>query len=139
MLGRLGYDAEEALEELLNAALDFEALHPPAMQEFIDWFGKGQAEIKREQEQSGDMVRIMTVHGSKGLQAPVVFLPDTCEMPDTRQDPDILFDDSRQGEPGLPVWRLKGSAAKPSSSPNSAIVLLSSTCRPATQPSGEPA
>lgn len=78
--GRLGTDIHDALDEFLNEALKFEQSHIPSLQKFVDWFLRGETEIKREQEaQRTDQVRIMTVHASKGLQAPVVFLPDTAK------------------------------------------------------------
>ena len=74
---RLGHDALDPLDELLNAALRYEEDHTPSLQGFIGWQKSGQAQIKREMEESGGQVRIMTVHGSKGLQAPIVIMPDT--------------------------------------------------------------
>ena len=49
------------------------------MQGFLSWIERGDIKIKRDMEQGADMVRVMTVHGAKGLQAPIVFLPDTCQ------------------------------------------------------------
>ena len=76
LLARLGADAADALDELLSAALRHENRHPPSLQGFVHWLRRGGAEVKREAENAGDAVRIMTAHGSKGLQAPVVILPD---------------------------------------------------------------
>ena len=59
-----------------NAALDHEGRHPPSLQGFVHWLRRGGAEVKREAEGAADAVRIMTVHGAKGLQAPVVIIPD---------------------------------------------------------------
>jgi len=79
--GRLGYDIQDALDEFLSRCLHFEQSHTPALQAFCDWFLRGEAQIKREQEShKADQVRIMTVHASKGLQAPIVFLPDTVKI-----------------------------------------------------------
>ena len=74
---RLGHDALDPVDELLNAALRYEEEHTPSLQGFIRWQKSGQAQIKREMEEAGGQVRIMTVHGSKGLQAPIVIMPDT--------------------------------------------------------------
>ncbi|MGB4108211.1 MAG: double-strand break repair helicase AddA [Alphaproteobacteria bacterium] len=77
MQKRLGRDIMDPLDELLNAALDFESAFPPALQTFLHRQLRGHAEIKRDMEESGDFVRLMTIHGAKGLQAPIVILPDT--------------------------------------------------------------
>ncbi len=82
MLERLGNDAEDALEEFLNLCLSFEKDFGGSLQIFLSWMRKENTEIKRNLEQSTeDKVRIMTVHGSKGLEAPIVFLPDTTQVP----------------------------------------------------------
>ncbi len=78
--GRLGGDIHDALDEFLNAALNYEQSHTPSLQKFTDWFMRGESEIKREQEaHNANQVRIMTVHAAKGLQAPIVFLPDSAK------------------------------------------------------------
>lgn len=74
---RLGEDALDPIEEFLNASLNYERGNRIGLQQFIQWQEQGSTEIKRELEEAGEAVRIMTVHGSKGLQAPIVFLPDT--------------------------------------------------------------
>ncbi|MFH5925405.1 double-strand break repair helicase AddA [Roseomonas xinghualingensis] len=76
LLARLGAEAAEALDELLSAALRHENRHAPSLQSFVQWLRRGGAEVKREMENAADAVRIMTAHGSKGLQAPVVIIPD---------------------------------------------------------------
>ncbi|HRQ83349.1 MAG TPA: 3'-5' exonuclease, partial [Azospirillaceae bacterium] len=81
LLSRLGPDAGEAVDEFLAMAVSFERTEAPSLQRFLGWFAASQAQVKREQEQGADQVRIMTVHGSKGLQAPVVFMPDTAAAP----------------------------------------------------------
>jgi len=81
LAARLGAEIDDPLDEFLALALDYERTHPPSLQGFLHWLESGQAQIKRDLEQGGDQVRVMTVHGAKGLQAPVVFLPDTCRAP----------------------------------------------------------
>jgi ATP-dependent helicase/nuclease subunit A len=76
LLLRLGAEAAEALDELLSAALRHENRNAPSLQGFVQWLRRGGAEVKREMENAADAVRIMTAHGSKGLQAPVVIIPD---------------------------------------------------------------
>jgi ATP-dependent helicase/nuclease subunit A len=77
MIGRMGEEVIDPLTELLRAAHHFERLHAPSLQGFLHWMSCDDQEIKRDMEQGADAVRIMTVHGSKGLQAPIVILPDT--------------------------------------------------------------
>ncbi len=87
ILGRLGPDAEDPLDEFLELALDYQRRHAPSLEGFLHWLGQGETEIKRDLDQGGrDEVRVMTVHGSKGLEAPIVFLADTVALP---------FDDER--------------------------------------------
>ena len=75
---RMGLEAEDGLNEFINLSLNFEIENIPTLQNFIRWILSDNVEIKREQEQGeNNMVRMMTVHGSKGLQAPIVILPDT--------------------------------------------------------------
>jgi ATP-dependent helicase/nuclease subunit A len=81
MLTRLGPEAAESLDEFLDLALTFDREAPPSLQGFVNAMGSTDVEIKRDMEQKRDEVRIMTVHGAKGLQAPIVFLPDTCMRP----------------------------------------------------------
>ncbi|MDX2144124.1 MAG: double-strand break repair helicase AddA [Rhodospirillaceae bacterium] len=84
-LGRLGFDADDPIDEFLSLALQFERAHTPSLQAFLHWVERGQVQIKRDLDQgAGDAVRIMTVHGAKGLQAPIVILPDTLQVPSMR-------------------------------------------------------
>jgi ATP-dependent helicase/nuclease subunit A len=79
---RLGPECAEPLDELLAEALNFAAQKPAALQSFLHTLRQANNEIKREADVFGGMVRIMTVHGAKGLQAPIVILPDTTALPD---------------------------------------------------------
>ena len=97
LLGRLGPEAAEPIDELLGAALTHAKTHPPSLQSFVHWLRQSGAEVKRQAEEAGRTVRIMTVHGAKGLQAPLVILPDTTSLP-----PD--GGGLAWVEPGLPLW-----------------------------------
>ncbi|MEN3976504.1 double-strand break repair helicase AddA [Emcibacter sp. SYSU 3D8] len=101
MLERLGPDALDPLDEFLALALDYERSHPPSLQGFIHWVEAAETEVKRELEQGKGEVRVMTVHGAKGLQAPIVFLPDTCGIPNEGRD--IYWLDDPGGKPVL-AW-----------------------------------
>jgi ATP-dependent helicase/nuclease subunit A len=82
LLARLGPDADDPLTVFLDLALAFERAHPPSLEGFLDWLERGAVEVKRDLEHGpADAVRVITVHGAKGLQAPVVFLPDTLQVP----------------------------------------------------------
>ena len=94
LLGRLGPESGDAVEEFLALALAYGRTHPPSLQGFLHWVQDGRAEIKRDFEQGRDEVRIMTVHGAKGLEAPVVFLPDTMRKPRAR-DPLVWLEEER--------------------------------------------
>jgi len=84
LLERLGEEARDPIEELLAAALEFEAASAPSLQPFLDWFARGDVEIVRDPAAPLDAVRVMTVHGSKGLQSPVLILADACADPDRK-------------------------------------------------------
>lgn len=81
LLLRLGKEALDPVEELLTAALGFEGLATPTLQRFLDWFDRGDVEIVRDAAQPQDAVRVMTAHGAKGLQAPLVILADATADP----------------------------------------------------------
>jgi ATP-dependent helicase/nuclease subunit A len=80
-VSRLGLEANDALDEFLNLALAYEARETPSLQGFVAWMRTASADIKRDMEIARDEVRVMTVHGAKGLEAPVVVLADTTTLP----------------------------------------------------------
>jgi ATP-dependent helicase/nuclease subunit A len=82
LVAQLGREANDPIDELLNAALAYSAAHTPSLQGFIRWFDAGEGELKREPGAGEGLVRVMTVHGSKGLQAPIVILADATGDPD---------------------------------------------------------
>ena len=96
---RLGEEANDPIDEFLNAALDYERRHPPSVQGFLHWLRSGEAEVRRFLGQRDrNEVRVSTVHGAKGLEAPVVILPDTTGIRTARNDPHLL----REGD--LLLW-----------------------------------
>ena len=84
LVARLGPDANDPLDEFLAQALAYERTGPPSLQGFLHWFAAGEVEIKRDLDRGRDEVRVMTVHGAKGLEAPIVILPDTTTLPQAR-------------------------------------------------------
>ena len=85
MLGRLGHEANDALDEFLELALGYERKAPASLQGFMAWLRAADTEVKRDMEITRDEVRVMTVHGAKGLEASVVFLVDTASSPSDTQ------------------------------------------------------
>jgi ATP-dependent helicase/nuclease subunit A len=99
-LGRLGPEAEDGINALLSQALAYERTDIPSLTGFLVWMQTDDLEIKRQMGSAGDMIRVMTVHGSKGLEAPIVILPDTGKRR-TPPDPEIMMAD------GVPLWKVK--------------------------------
>jgi ATP-dependent helicase/nuclease subunit A len=89
-LARLGLEANDALDEFLSLALDYEQHEAPSLQGFVAWLREARAEIKRDMEIRRDEVRVMTVHGAKGLEAPIVILADTITPPAGPRPPRLL-------------------------------------------------
>jgi ATP-dependent helicase/nuclease subunit A len=89
-LGRLGLEANDALDEFLNLALDYESRETPSLQGFVNWLRAAQSEVRRDMEMARDEVRVMTVHGAKGLEAHTVILADTTTPPGGPRDPRLL-------------------------------------------------
>ncbi len=90
---RMGVEAEDALDEFMNMTLAYEQQQTPSLQCFISWFENDKTSIKREGDDSEtDAVRLMTVHHSKGLQARVVFLPDSVQLPKNNNEQKLLID-----------------------------------------------
>ena len=80
-LARLGAEANDALDEFLNLALAYESRQTPSLQGFVHWIRTASTEVKRDMEIARDEVRVMTVHGAKGLEAAVVVMADTTTEP----------------------------------------------------------
>lgn len=85
LITRMGNEVRDPIEELLNAALSFERDATPSLQQFLDWFDRGDVDIKRDPSAPEAAVRVMTVHGAKGLQAPVVILADATRDPNSNR------------------------------------------------------
>jgi ATP-dependent helicase/nuclease subunit A len=97
-LARLGLEANDAIDEFLNVAFDYERRETPTLQGFLTWLRDARAEVKRDMEIRRDEVRVMTVHGAKGLEAPIVILADTITPP-VMKPPRLL-----QLSDGATIW-----------------------------------
>ncbi|MCP4205779.1 MAG: double-strand break repair helicase AddA [Shimia sp.] len=76
-LARLGAEAEDGINALLSQALAYEKSSVPSLTGFLQWMQTDDLEIKRQMDSATNRIRVMTVHGSKGLEAPIVIMPDT--------------------------------------------------------------
>ncbi|MCL6678467.1 double-strand break repair helicase AddA [Sphingomonas sp. RG327] len=81
LYSRLGLAARDPIDELLSSALEFERTETASLDRFLAWFARGEVEIKRDPSAPANAVRVMTVHGAKGLEAPVVILADSTADP----------------------------------------------------------
>ncbi len=82
LLARLGAEAEEGIDAFLSLTLAYEAQDLPSLSGFLSWLDQDDVQIKRQADTGGGLLRVMTVHGAKGLEAPVVILPDTVDVQD---------------------------------------------------------
>jgi ATP-dependent helicase/nuclease subunit A len=102
LAGRLGPEANDPIDEFLSLCLQYERLHAPTLEGFLHWVETAETEIKRDLELGKNEVRVLTVHGAKGLQAPIVFLPDTCR---TAHDSNrIRWIQEGSGAQLFPLW-----------------------------------
>ncbi len=104
LLARLGEEANDPIDEFLAQCLLYERGHAPSLEGFLHWLEGGQLEIKRDSDVGPrDEVRIMTGHGAKGLEAPVVILADTMQKPTEAQR--LLWPDEDEATlPWGPIW-----------------------------------
>ena len=113
MLSRLGPEAADAVDEFLNLALAHDDSAPPSLQGFLAALRQEQREVKRDMEQGRNEVRVMTVHGAKGLEAPIVFLPDTCTTRSARPANGLLVLEDAVRPSTVPppfLWPVKGTS-----------------------------
>ncbi len=104
---RLGPEAADALDEFLEHALLYEHHEAPTLQGFAAWLRAGETQVKRDMDIARDEVRVMTVHGAKGLEAPIVVLADTTTPPKGPKEPRILLMPVENAAPGTPervIW-----------------------------------
>jgi ATP-dependent helicase/nuclease subunit A len=107
MTARLGSDVIDPLEELMSLCLRLEDQGIRTLESLIVWQQKNPVEIKREMEEAGSQIRIMTVHASKGLEAPIVILPDTTSVPTRQKTERFLWPD--QSGLAAPLWSSSSS------------------------------
>ena len=106
LVARLGAEAEEGIDALIAQALAYEQTEVPSLMGFLVWLGADEIEIKRQSDSAGTALRVMTVHGSKGLEAPIVILPDTAKLRNSQRG-DVLLAE------GLPFWKSAAATLPP--------------------------
>ncbi len=105
LLAHLGPEAGEPVDVFLGLALDFERDHVGSLEGFLYWLERGETDVKREMERGLNEVRVLTVHGAKGLESEIVFLPDTCSMQGAQLAPRLHWPDDSDDSPGAVIWR----------------------------------
>jgi len=99
LLARLGAEAEDGIDAMLAQALAYERMDVPSLTGFVGWLQADDVQIKRDPGSAGDQIRVMSVHGAKGLEAPVVILPDTAYRQGGHPGPVLLV-----SEGGPVIW-----------------------------------
>jgi ATP-dependent helicase/nuclease subunit A len=102
----LGKEADEGISALLDQAMAYEQADIPSLTGFLEWLARDEVTIKRQLDSAGNASRVMTVHGAKGLEAPIVILPDTGQIKNSVRD-DVLIRD------GVALWKAKSDDLPP--------------------------
>ncbi|MCB2063895.1 MAG: PD-(D/E)XK nuclease family protein, partial [Novosphingobium sp.] len=102
------HEANDPIDELVNAAHAYCVTATPSLVGFLNWFDAGEGELKREADNAEGLVRVMTVHGSKGLQAPIVILADATGDPGASRNRGLAMPDPRDERRLVPLPSLRG-------------------------------
>lgn len=98
LVARMGTEAKDGIDALLGQALAYERTEVPSLTGFLEWMQADDLEIKRQIDSASDQIRVMTVHGAKGLEAPIVILPDTGQKKNDVKSEIITLND-------VPIWK----------------------------------
>src|SRR5690606_4246040 len=107
LVARLGREANDPIDELINAAHAFASAGTSSILGFLRWFDAGDGEMKREAGRSDGLVRVMTVHGAKGLQAPIVILADAAGNPRAGRGSALELGDPQDDTRRIPLPSLR--------------------------------
>ena len=119
LVARLGHEAEDGIDALMSQALVYEQAEPPSLTGFLVWLAEDDAEVRRQPGAAGageGLIRVMTVHGAKGLEASVVFLVDTTTSPSDTQRLRLIHlpqGNAAPNAPGVVVWAGKKAEDPP--------------------------
>ncbi|MGI9388896.1 MAG: double-strand break repair helicase AddA [Boseongicola sp.] len=105
LVARLGPEAEDGINELLSQSLAYERTEVPSLTGFLSRARSEDIEIKRQSDTRGDLIRVMTVHGAKGLESSIVLLPDTIRGSNSRPDTFV------RSQEGVPLWNVSAAMA----------------------------
>ncbi len=108
IISAMGKHVIDPIEEFMSMCLAYERTQPGTLRHFIKWFITGDSEVKRDMDESAG-VRIMTVHGSKGLASPVVFLIDTVYFPQSESTLNVNYLDKNSDDYDLWLWKTDDS------------------------------
>jgi ATP-dependent helicase/nuclease subunit A len=86
LISRLGPEAEDGIDELLSQALSYETAEVPSLTGFLTWMETDEIEVKRQMDGEGNLIRVMTVHGAKGLESNIVILPECADYSPPERD-----------------------------------------------------
>ncbi len=100
LVARLGEEVSDGIDALLSLALSFEQAEAPSLTGFLARMEGADVDVKRRAEGRGTKIRVMTVHGSKGLESPIVILPDTGHRRAAQTFTGTLL----PGADGTPLW-----------------------------------
>jgi ATP-dependent helicase/nuclease subunit A len=107
LYGRLGMASRDPIDELMNSAIEFERNEISSLDRFLSWFSRGEVDVQRDPGAPANEVRVMTVHGAKGLQAPVVILADSTADPKKLGRTPLTLDYDVPGKGRAPLLRPK--------------------------------
>lgn len=105
LYSRLGLAARDAIDELMNSALEYERGETASLDRYLAWFSRGTVDVQRDPGAPANEVRVMTVHGAKGLEAPVVIVADATGDPAKLGRTPIALDFEVEGAGRAPLLR----------------------------------
>lgn len=113
---RLGFEVDDVLDEFLSYAMSYGESETPTLAGFTSWMRAAPAVIKRDLETGGGNVRVMTVHGAKGLEAELVVLADIGLVRHASKVP-LIFPvkeiGAKESDSVLPIWSAGRDADPP--------------------------
>ncbi|MBZ8133610.1 double-strand break repair helicase AddA [Afifella sp. IM 167] len=109
---RMGSEADDVLDLFLSTALSLEQVAAPGLQALAATIRAGAGDVKRELSEGAETIRVMTVHGAKGLEADIVFLADTGGQISVHQHRDRLVKIGTREAPAF-LWRQSKEDAAP--------------------------